>query len=245
MSKVEKTAEGTFRHRAKSGVRSRRRTLLLEIYDRLYAALGPQGWWPGNGPFEVMVGAILTQNTAWGNVEKALANLRAAGCLNPKALFGIREDRLARLIKPSGYFRIKARRLKSFMRFFFRHYGGDPRRLMCEDPHRLRRDLLGVKGIGPETADSILLYAGSHPWFVVDAYTRRIFSRHQLVPPDVPYETLQDFFMDNLPRDVPLYNEYHALLVRLGKDWCRKTPRCEECPLLPLLGEPVGLCGPA
>jgi endonuclease-3 related protein len=192
-----------------------------------------------NSSFEVMVGAILAQNTAWTNVEKALENLRSAGCLNPEALRRVSMKRLALLLKPSGYFNIKARRLKSFIQFLYRQFGGDVRRMLKEDHALLRQKLLSVKGIGPETADSILLYAGGFPWFVVDAYTRRIFSRHGLVAERVSYQALQDFFMKGLPRDTKLYNEYHALIVKLGKETCRSKPLCEQCPLLAVLGEPV------
>lgn len=227
-----------------------RRLLLLEIFDSLHSTFGLQHWWPVRGSyrggprsrydvFEVMVGAILTQNTAWTNVEKALENLRSAGCLTPEALREISSKRLAGLLKPSGYFNIKAQRLKSFVRFLYQEYKGDIRQMLNEDPPLLRQKLLSVKGIGPETADSMLLYAGGFPWFVVDAYTRRILSRHGLVTDTVGYNDLQDFFMKDLPRDTKLYNEYHALLVKLGKEICRQKPLCEQCPLLEVLGEPV------
>jgi endonuclease-3 related protein len=227
-----------------------RRALLLKVFDRLYSTFGPQHWWPVDGryqggpqdinaAFEVMVGAILTQNTAWTNVEKALENLRSADCLTPETLRKVSTKRLARLLRPSGYFNVKARRVKSFINFLVQQFGGDVRRMLKEDPALLRQKLLSVKGIGPESADSILLYAGGLPWFVVDAYTRRIFSRHGLVADRVSYEDLQDFFMRDLPRDTRLYNEYHALMVKLGKETCRKKPLCEQCPLLAILGEPV------
>lgn len=216
-----------------------RYTLLLEVFDNLYQHFGPQYWWPAKTGFEVVVGAILTQNTAWTNVEKAIENLRGAGCLNPKALHRMPLERLAQLLRPSGYFNVKARRLKSFIEFLFQEYEGELLRMLKEKPHRLRQKLLSVKGIGPETADSILLYAGDHPWFVVDAYTRRVFSRHRLVAEDISYGALQDFFMRVLPRDSSLYNEYHALIVRLGKEICRQKPLCERCPLLGTLGEPI------
>jgi endonuclease-3 related protein len=227
-----------------------RRALLLKIFESLYSAFGPQQWWPvqgryeggpqdNNSAFEVMVGAILTQNTAWKNVEKALENLRSARCLTPETLRKVSTKRLASLLKPSGYFNIKARRLKSFIQFLYRQFGGSVRRMLKEEPALLRQKLLSVKGIGPETADSILLYAGGFPWFVVDTYTRRIFSRHGLVADSVSYQDLQDFFMSDLPRDTKQYNEYHALIVKLGKETCRREPLCEQCPLLGVLGEPV------
>jgi endonuclease III related protein len=225
--------------------------LLLKVYDRLYSRFGPQGWWPVNGrynhpgplngrdAFEIMVGAILTQNTSWTNVEKALVNLRTAGCLTLKALLKVPRRKLARYLKPSGYFNVKAERLKRFVRFLYRQYGGDLGKMLREEPGILRRNLLSVKGIGPETADSILLYAAGRPWFVVDAYTRRIFSRHGLASPQASYEDLQDFFMCALPREPKLYNEYHALIVRLGKEDCKPRPVCDRCPVLEVLGEPV------
>ena len=232
------------------GDKTDRQALLLKVYESLYSTFGPQQWWPvkgryeggpvdSNSAFEVMVGAILTQNTAWRNVEKALENLRSAGCLTPEGLYRISIKRLALLLKPSGYFNIKARRLKSFIHFLYHQFGGDVQRMLREESTRLRQKLLSVKGIGPETADSILLYAGGFPWFVVDAYTRRIFSRHRLVEAGASYQDLQDFFMRDLPRDAKQYNEYHALMVKLGKENCRREPLCEQCPLLAVLGEPV------
>jgi len=227
-----------------------RRVLLFKIFDGLDSAFGPQYWWPVKGSyqggprnhheaFEVMVGAILTQNTAWTNVEKALENLRSADCLTPETLRRMPTKRLAHLLRPSGYFNMKARRLKSFVSFLYQEYSGNTRRMLKEDPTILRQKLLSVKGIGPETADSILLYAAGFPWFVVDAYTRRILSRHGLVADTVSYDDLQDFFMKDLSGDTQLYNEYHALLVKLGKEICRRKPLCEQCPLLEVLGEPV------
>lgn len=216
-----------------------RRSRLLKIFGRLSEAFGPQHWWPADGAFEVVVGAILTQNAAWTNVEKAIENLRSAGCLTPEALHRINAKELARLLRPCGYFNIKAKRLKSFVHFLWKDYRGDIKTLLKEEPARLRRKLLGIKGVGPETADSILLYGGGFPWFVVDAYTRRIFSRHGFVAEDIHYEPLQEFFMETLPRDPRLFNEYHALIVKLGKDFCRKEPVCDRCPVYSLLGEPV------
>ncbi len=232
------------------GDKTDRQALLLKVFEILYSTFGPQQWWPvkgryeggpqdSNSAFEVMVGAILTQNTTWTNVEKALENLRSAQCLTPEGLRRMSIKRLALLLKPSGYFNIKARRLKSFIHFLYRQFAGDVRRMLKEEPALLRQKLLSVKGIGPETADSILLYAGGFPWFVVDAYTRRIFSRHGLVVDKVSYQDLQDFFMRDLPRDTKQYNEYHALIVKLGKETCRREPLCEQCPLLAVLGEPV------
>ena len=193
-------------------------------------------WWPARTRFEVIVGAILTQSTAWTNVEQALANLRAEGLLKPSRMESVSEKRLALLIRPSGYFRQKARKLKAFVRFLRRSHGGSLARMFRTPTAELRAQLLGVHGIGPETADSILLYAGEHPVFVVDAYTHRILGRHSLAAGKPDYHAVQLLFERNLPRNAALYNEFHALLVNVGKNWCRKgRPRCEECPLLPYL----------
>ena len=203
---------------------------LSEVYDRLYAHFGPQHWWPGDTPFEIAVGAILTQNTNWGNVEKAITNLKEAKKLNSRALRSISPTELASLIRPAGYFNIKADRLKHFITFLSDNYNGSMEK-MREEQEPLREKLLGVKGIGPETADSIMLYALGKPVFVIDAYTKRIFSRHKLVSENAEYHDLQDIFYGNLPQDVKMFNEYHALIVMLGKEFCRPKPRCEGCPL--------------
>jgi endonuclease-3 related protein len=181
---------------------------------------------------EVIVGAILTQNTAWSNVERAIANLRREKLLSLKALERAQPSRLARLIRPSGYFRQKARKLKVFVRFLRSEYRGSLKRMFQHSTKDLRERLLAVYGIGPETADSILLYAGNHPVFVVDAYTRRILERHQLIRPHATYEEIRGLFETNLTPDASLYKEYHALLVESGKEWCRaRNARCSECPL--------------
>ena len=207
-------------------------TRLREIYALLYQHFGPQHWWPGDTPFEVIVGAILTQNTAWTNVEKAMGNLARAGLLEPERMHRAREDRVAELVRPSGYYHLKAKKLKAFVRFLYDRNGGELSHLFETDLERLREELLAVYGIGPETADSIILYAANRPIFVVDAYTRRIAARLGLARDDASYDELQRLFMAHLPRETPLYNEYHALLVALGKNVCRKTaPRCIECPL--------------
>ena len=203
----------------------------LDIYNSLFKHFGPQDWWPGETPFEVIIGAILTQNTSWDNVEKAIASLKASGKFTPEGLFKLQTDKLALLIKSSGYFNIKAKRLKNFLSFLFNDYEGNIDRLLKEDGHLLRHKLLNVNGIGPETADSILLYAAEYPIFVVDAYTNRIFSRHGYIPADATYHQIQELFVGNLPKDIQLYNEYHALIVRVGKELCRKTPRCNSCPI--------------
>ena len=204
----------------------------MDIYRALLARYGPQGWWPGETPFEVMVGAVLTQNTNWGNVEKAIGNLKRAGKLSPKAIHGMPEAELAGLVRPSGYFNIKARRLKAFVTYFVERHGGSVARMKKEDCGKLRDEILSVNGIGPETADSILLYALECPVFVVDAYTKRIFSRHGFFPESAGYHEVQRYFVDRLPCDAGLYNEYHALIVRLAKERCAKRAgRCELCAL--------------
>jgi endonuclease-3 related protein len=203
----------------------------MSIYHRLSRQLGTQGWWPGRSRFEVIVGAILTQNTNWGNVEKAIRQLRGARALTPSIMAALSRHRLATLIRPAGTFTVKARRLQNFLAFLRTRYGGSVRRMFRDEPARLRDALLEVSGIGPETADSILLYAGNMPVFVVDAYTKRILMRHRLIAPEATYDQVQALFMNSLPRDTQLYNEYHALLVAIGKAYCRSTPCCDICPL--------------
>jgi len=215
---------------------------LRAFYDAMFAALGPQGWWPGETPFEVVVGAILTQNTNWKNVERAIASLKREGLLDPQALDRIDADRLGEIIRPAGYFRIKARRLKNFMHLLAGRFGGDLDALLALSTPALRETVLSVSGIGPETADSIVLYAAGRPVFVVDAYTARILYRHGLIEGDATYDDLQALFHGVLAEDADLFGEYHALLVAVGKQWCRKrAPLCSGCPLEPLLepGQPV------
>ncbi len=209
-----------------------RKDLLLSWYETLYASLGPSNWWPGESAFEIAVGAILTQNTSWTNAGKAITQLRQHNLLQPEAMDRLSSEELALLIRPAGYFRVKAARLKNFLYFLNAECNYDLSILKKMDTWRLRLQLLEIKGIGPETADSILLYALDKPSFVVDAYTKRILNRHSLVHEDIHYHELRDVFMDNLPEDVTLYNEYHALLVRACKTWCaKKTPHCVKCPL--------------
>ncbi len=205
--------------------------LLMEIYERLYHAFGPRHWWPGETPFEVMVGAILTQNTSWTNVEKAIRRLKKEGRLTPAGIHQLKKPELASLIRSSGTYRIKADRLKVFTKFFLESYEGRLSRMKKEPLQALRGRLLEVKGIGPETADSILLYALGKPVFVVDAYTRRILSRHGIALEKASYGEVQRLFMDHLPADERLFNEYHALLVYLGKRVCQKAPKCDICPI--------------
>lgn len=209
---------------------------LDSFYQAAFSRLGPSHWWPGDGALEIIVGAVLTQNTAWTNVEKALNNLKTVSLLDGPALLALPEAQLAELIRPAGFFNLKARRLRNVLEFFnercafaFDQLTGP--NLDCS-MDSLREDLLAVKGVGRETADSILLYALEQPSFVVDAYTWRMLSRHALAGEDTEYEDMRSMFMSCLPEDVQLYNEYHALIVRLGKDWCRKSkPRCSDCPL--------------
>jgi len=203
----------------------------LGLYRALFRRFGPQRWWPAKTPLEVAVGAILTQNTAWSNVERALERLAARRLLDVRRLRALSEADLARLIRPSGTYRVKARRLKALINFLWSRFGGRFRGLRTARLVELRRDLLSVPGIGPETADSILLYAAGRPVFVVDAYTRRVLARHRVVSPDVGYEPLRAVFERHLPSDPALFNEYHALLVAVGKRYCRKRPLCVSCPL--------------
>jgi endonuclease-3 related protein len=202
---------------------------LLTIYHRLFTRYGPQHWWPAETPFEVIVGAILTQSTAWSNVEKAIANLRMAKALSPPALDNLPIDKLSTLVHPAGYYNVKAMRLKSFVHWLGQKYNHSLDRLCHEDVEQLRQGLLSVPGIGEETADSIILYAAGRPVFVIDAYTRRIFKRVGLDPNANSYHDFQSLFMQNLPDDAQLFNEYHALLVHLGKDVCRRRPICQQC----------------
>jgi endonuclease-3 related protein len=217
--------------------------VLQEVYQRLLDAFGPQKWWPGDAPFEMMVGAILVQNTNWQNVQRAIGNLREADLLDPHALYEVPEEELEDLIRPAGYYRIKAKRLRSLLKFLVERYDGSIEAMFRTPLAELRKELLSVHGVGPETADSILLYAGSLPSFVVDAYTYRIFSRHGWIDLESDYHQIQEYFHDHLPADAPVFNEFHALLVYLGKHYCKKAkPLCKTCPLKSLLpqGGPSG-----
>jgi endonuclease-3 related protein len=221
-----------------SSERNRVQPVLRDYFNALFTVHGPQRWWPGRTRFEIIVGAILTQNTSWTNVERAIANLRRENLLTPSAIENASFGKLACLIRSSGYFRQKAKKLKSFVHFLRAEYRGSLTRMFRAPTTALRQQLLAVHGIGPETADSILLYAGGHPVFVVDAYTRRIFERHEVITPKPSYEQIRELFERSLPADVALYNEFHALIVHTGKTYCRKRdPRCSECPLKPLLPE--------
>jgi len=204
---------------------------LMEVYERLYDHFGARHWWPAESPFEVCVGTILTQNTAWTNVEKAIAALRLNDCLTPEAVWKIAPEQLAVLIRPAGYFNVKSRRLKDFVDWLFRYHAGSLEGMFAGDWQELRAELLHVRGIGPETADSILLYAGGRPSFVVDAYTRRLFRRLGLLAESAGYDGTRSLFMETLPADVQLFNEYHALIVEQCKQFCRTKPVCNGCPL--------------
>lgn len=205
---------------------------MIRIYRRLHRFFGPQHWWPGDTPLEIAVGAILTQNTSWANASKAVSALKNHRLLSIASLERIPEHRLARLIRSSGYFNQKAARLKAFIRYVRVRHSGRVSVMKRKGWAQLREELLSINGIGPETADSILLYALNKPVFVVDAYTRRVLARHSFVAPDATYDQLQRFFLKRLPVDVRLFNDYHAQIVALGKGFCRPTkPQCGECPL--------------
>jgi endonuclease-3 related protein len=205
--------------------------ILMEIYDRLFSAFGPQNWWPAETALEMMVGAVLTQNTNWNNVEKAIQNLKENGLLSIKTLQDMPESLLAEYIRAAGYYNIKAKRLKNLITSIKDNHNGAIKRLFSINTSDMREALLSVKGVGMETADSIILYGAGRPLFVVDTYTHRIFTRHGLAPEEAGYDDLQAFFMDNLPHDVELFKEFHALIVKTGKNFCRKKPLCSGCPL--------------
>lgn len=210
----------------------------MEMYEAMCLRYGDRQWWPCHEPsstpagkLEICIGAILTQNTNWGNVEKALKNLRAAGLMSVSQLHAKRCDLLGRTIRPAGYYNVKAKRLKNFIRHVSDEFDGDICAFLNRPVDQLRCDLLSINGVGPETADSIILYAAKKATFVVDAYTKRIFLRHKLIEEPTDYETLRDFCKTNIPKSVKLWNDYHAQLVAVGKDYCKPTPRCDGCPL--------------
>ena len=212
------------------------------FYDAMFTAYGPQHWWPAETPFEVVIGAILTQNTNWKNVERAIANLKRENLLSPEALARVPTEQLAEVIRPAGYYRIKAKRLKNFITMLVRDFGGDLAALFALRTSSLREAVLAVSGIGPETADSIVLYAAAKPVFVIDTYTARILYRHGVIDLGATYEDMQALMQDNLAEDVAMFQEYHALLVEVGKRQCKKAaPNCAGCPLAPLLenGQPM------
>ena len=211
-------------------------TNLMPAYDRLLDEFGPQHWWPGGSPFEIMVGAVLVQNTAWRNVERAIDNLREAGVMEPRSMYALPPAELAELIRPAGYYQVKAKRLRNLLKFVVEEYDGSVEAMFSTDLLTLREKLLTIHGIGPETADATLLYAGGLATFVVDTYTHRVLARHGWIGYDAGYDDIKEYFERSLPADATLYNEYHALLVRVGKDFCRRTvPKCDQCPLADLL----------
>ena len=215
----------------KSEVHSLSGERLVEMFDLLLKGFGPQNWWPADTELEMMVGAVLTQNTNWKNVEKAIQNLKRKGMLSVDALHSLPTNEVAQEIRPAGYFNIKAKRLKNLIQFIMEQYEGTISLFLEEGTQSLREGLLSVNGVGPETADSILLYAARRPIFVIDTYTHRILSRHGMIDEEVGYYELQELFMDHLPDNADFFGEFHALIVRAGKDCCRKKPLCSQCPL--------------
>lgn len=205
---------------------------LMQMYQAMHEHFGHQQWWPGDGALEICLGAILTQNTNWKNVEKALENLRQTDCIDITSLLTMPVDELAELIRPAGYYNIKAKRIRNFLGHIHSQFGDDIESFLQQSISTLREELLGITGIGRETADSIILYAAGKPTFVVDAYTVRIFVRHGLLLPEDDYETIKDFFESYLPQDADLFNDYHAQIVAVGKNFCKKSKTlCEKCPL--------------
>ena len=204
---------------------------LMRFYETLVGHFGPQRWWPGDSPFEVIVGAVLTQNTNWGNVEKAINNLKAADVLDCGKIDKMSHEELAPLIRPAGYFNVKSRRLKHLIHFLQSRYEGCLEVLADQPVDMVREELLSVKGVGRETADSIILYALEKLTFVVDAYTHRILARHLCIAPESDYDEIKEYCEDQLPSDIAVYNECHALFVRLGKEYCKPRPKCDNCPL--------------
>lgn len=212
-------------------MKKRLSTKLLEMYRRMHDRYGPLNWWPGETAFEIAVGAILTQNTAWRNVEKAILNLKEAGVLSARKLEQLSQVQLAMLIRPAGFFNVKEKRLRHFLAYLKKEHRLSMSSMKNYSLGKLRKQLLDVHGIGEETADSILLYACNKPTFVVDAYTRRILSRHGLISKTARYEDMRQLFMQNLPPEIDLYNDFHAQIVMIGKDHCKPKPKCDLCPL--------------
>ncbi len=213
------------------GISSSKKAQLEHIYNLLYQRFGARNWWPADSPFEVVVGAILTQNTAWTNVEKAISNLKHANMLSALKLYSHPVSEIAGLIRPSGFYNQKAKRLKLMVKYIVEKYKGDIREMCKKGTIELRNELLSINGIGKETADSIILYACNKPLFVVDSYTHRVFSRHGLIEEQMGYDEIQGMFMDNLDHDIDMFNEYHALIVELAKNFCKTKPLCDVCPL--------------
>jgi endonuclease-3 related protein len=217
---------------------------LTIAYDKMLTAFGPQHWWPGDSRFEIMVGAVLVQNTAWRNVERAIDNLRDANLMDARRMYALAPAELAELIRPAGYNQVKAKRLRNLLKFVLDAFDGSLDAMFRTDVQALRENLLSIHGIGPETADAILLYAGGLPTFVVDTYTHRVLARHGWIAYEATYYDIKEYFESALPTEAQLYNEYHALLVRVGKAFCRRSaPKCEACPLADLL-PPTGIVDP-
>jgi len=205
---------------------------LMQIYNRMFAYFGPRSWWPGETMFEICVGAILTQSVSWKNVMKAIDNMKRAGLLELESMYTASAEAIEQCIIPTMYYRMKTKKLQAFVSHIMQKYNGDLAKMFSKDMDSLRIELLSIYGIGPETADSIILYAAEKPAFVVDAYTRRIFSRLGIFSDDVTYDEMKNYFMQRLSPDVPLYNEYHALVTGIGNRFCsNKRPKCKECPL--------------
>ena len=204
---------------------------LEEYYRTLLDRFGHQNWWPAESPFEMMIGAILTQNTAWTGVEKAITNLKENDLLNPESISTVEPEGLTGLIRPAGYFNQKTKRIQSFTRWFLERFEGNIKRMKEVPLLEMREELLAQNGIGPETADSILLYALRHPTFVIDTYTYRMLHRHGFVGEESSYEEMKTVMEEQLPKEEALFNDFHAQIVRVGKEYCRKKPKCEECPL--------------
>ncbi len=207
------------------------RGLLMDYYHTMRSHFGFRNWWPADSPFEVCVGAILTQNTAWKNVVRAIDNLKAASSLNPQSIYAMTHDQLAGLIRPAGYFNVKAKRLKNLIAHIVEEHGSDLDAMLTQRVGALHAALLTVNGVGYETADSIILYAAGKPVFVVDAYTKRVLVRHGFLPPDADYSTMQELFHKHIPRDAELYNDFHAQFVAVGHHFCKRKPLCDACPL--------------
>ncbi len=205
--------------------------MLMEFYRALHAHFGHRNWWPAKSAFEVCVGAVLTQNTAWKNVAKAIDNLSTASALDARAIYDLPPADLAELIRPAGYYNVKAKRLRNFVKHLVEKHGGDLRSLFALPLEQLRAELLSINGVGKETADSIILYAARKPIFVVDAYTKRVLVQHSLISEEADYDSIQELFHDSLPLDEPLFNDFHAQFVAVGHHYCKKKPLCQECPL--------------
>jgi endonuclease-3 related protein len=211
----------------------------MEMYEAMLQRFGHHGWWPGDGPLEVCIGAILTQNTSWTNVEKALDNLRNTGAISISVLHQMGCDSLAELIRPAGYYNVKAKRLKNFIAHVYESYGDDIEAFLDRSVWTLQGELIGINGIGRETADSIILYAAQKPTFVIDRYTCRMMVRHSLICPEDDYQGAKDLFESSLPEDLELWKDYHAQIVAVGKQYCRPKARCAGCPLESFPHDPV------